>query len=564
MKKILLISVLVLMTLGMKSQNFQWAGMFSGGGRNMGISLVIAPTGELYTAGDFERTVDFDPGNGVINLTSFGSSDVFVEKMDLAGKLIWVKQLGGADGDYLRDIQCDAYGNIYLTGAFEGVIDVDTGDSTFFLKSRGGKDIFLAELDTGGNLVWAGSMGGKRDEYGTCISVAPSGNIYLGGYFLDTVDFNPVDTVAYNLAAVDQDIFVEKFSPGHQFVWAKVMGGQQFDYCVALCLDVKENIYTTGLFKGKDDFDPGDSTFYLTSIGPVGTYDMYISKLNSKGEFVWAKQIGGQQDETGTSIIYDGTGNLYFTGYFKGMADFDPDSGTLYLTSVDGSDAFVGKMNTGGQIIWAEQMGGTGNQYAHAVSLDNSGNICFTGLFEETADFDPGKNVFELTSVGDYDIYVAKWDTSGGFVWAAGMGGAYYERGLDVVTDSLNNVYTTGYFKGTVDFDPGKGTYYLNGLGESDVFVSKLGPGILGVASPHTLSAVAFPNPVKNRLNIKLGKTFSRVGITVIDMQGRQIFHQLYQNMNTIPLSIKAPPGIYFVKITTDKGAFKMLKVLKQ
>ena len=540
--------------------------MFSSTGQNQGLSLVIGPSGNLYVGGNFEGTVDFDPGNGIFNLTSFGASDAYIAKLDLNGKLIWAKQLGGSDKDRLIDIRCDANENIYVTGNFSGVADMDPGDSAFYLQSHGRKDIFLTELDARGNFIWAGDMGGKSDDYGTSVFIAPSGNIYLAGYFLGTSDFDPVDTTAFNLTASDQDIFVEKFDKSHNFVWAKAMGGPQFDYGISMCLDEKENVYTTGLFKGKDDFDPGDSTtFYLTSAGPYGTYDMYISKLNSSGEFVWARQISGQQNETGTHIIYDYAGNLYFTGYFQGKVDFDPDTGTLYMTSFGGFDAFVGKMNVNGHMLWAEQIGGLGNQYAQAVSLDKLGDIYLTGLFEQTADFDPGEGVFELTSAGDYDIYVSKLNATGGFVWAARMGGAYYDRGYDVVADSLNNAYTTGYFKGTVDFDPGPNTYFLTGKGESDAFVSKLGPEALGVEPTKVREvAAAFPNPVQDILNIKLEKSFSRVNVTVFDMQGREILNQSFGNMNTIPLRIQAVPGMYFVKITTEEGAYKTIKIIKR
>jgi len=202
----------------------------------------------------------------------------------------------------------------------------------------------------------------------------------------------------------------------------------------------------------------------------------------------------------GKRLMIAPTGELYAAGDFEGTADFDPGNGVFNLTSLGSSDLYIEKMDLDGKLIWVKQLGGTGAGYLRDIQCDANGNIYLAGYFIDTADFDPVDTAaYKLVAI-DQDIFVEKLDPAHHFIWAAGMGGYYYNRGLNVVTDSLNNVYTTGYFKGSADFSPGKGTYYFNGLGESDVFVSKLGPGILGVASPHTLSAVAFPNPVKNRL----------------------------------------------------------------
>jgi len=145
------------------------------------------------------------------------------------------------------------------------------------------------------------------------------------------------------------------------------------------------------------------------------------------------------------------------------------------LTSVGVGDIFVSKLDSSGNFVWAKNMGGLIYDYGYGIAVDSSDNVYTTGLFGETADFDPGTGTADLTSAGGDDIFVSKLDSSGNFVWAKRMGGTDYDRGYGVAVDSSGNVYTTGDFLGTADFDPGAGTANLTSAGLADIFVSKLG-----------------------------------------------------------------------------------------
>jgi len=560
MKRVLLFAFIMLVGIVMHAQAFQWAKQFSGSSANYSISLDLCPGGEMVVSGGFEGTVDFDPGEGTCNLTSFGDKDVYVAKIGLAGDLIWVKQIGGSAENFPRNVSCDAAGNIYITGVFQGTCDMDPGEETHNFTSMGGRDIFIVELSGDGEFIWAGQLGGIFDGTGTDIAVAPSGNIYISGYYIGNFDFDP-GAAEYYMTATGQSIFTEKLNSNHEFVWAKTVGGPLFDYCQTLCLDESENVYTIGSFKGVADFDPGDGTVYLTS---AGGNDIYVNKLNSNGAYVWAKQMSGASDEFGQGIVYDNDANLYITGNFKGMVDFAPDAGGLDVTSFGDYDIFTGKMNTDGSVLWVNQMGGIETQSGQSITMDNSNNLYITGFFAGTADFNPGAGTYEMTSRGDLDIFVSKLKTDGSFVWAAGMGGTLYDRGMSVVTTE-SNVYTVGFFAGTADFDPGPANFDLTAQGEKSTFISKLGTALVGIEEDVSGSKVSvYPNPTGEDVQIELDKVYPALSISICNVQGQIVQSEKYSNVRSLSLKLDGAPGIYFLQLVTDEGQTERVKIVKK
>ena len=323
-------------------------------------------------------------------------------------------------------------------------------------------------------LQWAKAMGGYFRDRGQSIAIDGSGNVYTTGNFDGTADFDPGAGVFNLTSAGGPNNFISKLDASGNFVWAKSMGaGADHDNGFSIALDGSGNIYTTGFFEGTADFDPGAGVFNLTS---AGNSDIFISKLDASGNFVWAKAMNGIGYGYGYSIALDGSGNVYTTGNFTATVDFDPGAGVFNLTSAGNYDIFISKLDASGNFVWAKSMGGGAYfDYSHSIALDGSGNVYTTGWFDGTADFDPGAGVFNLTSAGISDIFISKLDASGNFVWAKAMGGADPARGYSIALDGSGNVYTTGWFEGTADFDPGAGVFNLTtGGGGSDIFISKL------------------------------------------------------------------------------------------
>ena len=459
-----------------QAQNFAWAKSMGSTANDSSRSIAVDAAGNVYTTGFFAGTVDFDPNAGVSNLTAAGGEDIFVIKLDATGNLVWAKAVGGVTGsDRGYGISVDAAGNVYTTGFFAGTVDFDPNAGVSNLISvSGSSDIFVSKLDTNGNLIWAKAMGGTSGDIGFGISVDAAGNVYTTGQFQGTVDFDPNAGVSNLTAVGSNDIFVSKLDATGNLIWAKAMGGTSSDSGNGIAVDAAGNVYTTGNFAGTADFNPNAGVSNLTS---AGSTDIFVSKLDTTGNLVWAKAMGGTTADVGYAMSTDTVGNVYTTGNFAGTADFDPNAGVSNITAAGGNDIFVSKLDTAGNLVWAKAMGSsTANDIGLGISSDAAGNIYTTGNFGGTADFDPNIGVSNITVAGSIDIFVSKLDTAGNLVWAKAMGGTSFDVGYAISTDAAGNVYTTGYFQGTGDFDPNAGVYNLTSVGAQDIFVHKMSP----------------------------------------------------------------------------------------
>ena len=453
---------------------FEWAAGFGGNNYDEGRSLALDSAGNVYTIGYFQSTVDFDPGNGTYNLSSSGDEDIYISKLDASGNLAWARNIGGSSSDFGASIALDTAGNVYTIGYFSDSVDFDPGIGTYGLTSNGDYDIFILKIDASGNFIWAITMGNSSADYGTSIALDAAGNVYATGHFEGTIDFSPGSGTCYLSSNGAKDIFVLKLDSLGNFIWARNMGGSSSDYSMSIALDAYGNIYTTGNFNDTADFDPGVGTY---SLGSNGSSDIYISKLDNSGNFVWARNMGGSYGDVGNSIALDAAGNIYTSGIFFGTADFDPGSGTYNLSSYGSSDIFISKLDASGNLIWAKNMGGSIHDFGFSIALDTYGNVYTTGDFQGTADFDAGSATYNLISNGYSDIFISKLDSSGNLIWAKNMGGSSFDYCYSIALDASGNVYTTGTFKLTADFDPGFGTYNLTSNGSYDIFISKLSQG---------------------------------------------------------------------------------------
>ena len=413
-------------------------------------------------------------------------------------------------------------------------------------------------MDSLGNFLWSKSFGGTGDDRCFSIDIDASGNVYTSGDFEGTVDFNP-GAGTYNLtSAGHHDIFVQKMDASGNFLWAKSFGGSSIVYTGSMSLDASGNIYTTGCFKNTADFNPGAGTYNLTAVGIFG---VFVQKMDASGDFLWAKSFGGTGFDRGYSIDIDASGNVYTTGFFNGTVDFDPGAGTYNLTAgSSGSDTFVQKMDASGNFLWAKSFEGTSSgSQGNSISIEASGNVYTTGRFGGTVDFNPGVGTYNLTSAGSNDAFVQKMDASGNFLWAKSFGGS--SSGNSISIDASENIYTTGSFRGTVDFNPGAGTYNLTAAGINDAFVQKMSTSPTGI-NENSLSTyfTVYPNPTNEILTLNTNVTFSAIRIT--NAVGKLVFEA--DENNTLDVSsLKA--GSYFIQlIGTEKQILTTEKFIKK
>jgi gliding motility-associated-like protein len=450
-----------------------WAKTIGGYADDYGNSIVADTAGNVYTLGSFASADDFGAGP-IDNLA------LFITKHDKDGNLLWVKTINGTyTGGSGLSIALDRKGNICYGGTFSGTVDFDPGSGVFDLSTPlNSQSAFISKLDADGNFLWADKIDNAAVN---SIAVDPSGNIYSTGAFYDVADFDPgpgtynLSELGYNgLSSGITDIFVLKLDAAGKFVWAQRMGGVSSDEGEAIATDSYGNIVVTGYFEQSANLATGVGVF--SNVTSNGGKDIFVLKLSGDGTFLWGGSMGGSSEDNGTSVCIDAADNVYVSGYFYGSADFDPGGsvstldGNPYKTSV-----FVVKIDSYFNFIWAKQIGGTGLDYGLGMCLDNFGSIYITGDYAGVTDFDPGEQVFNLSSNGYEDIFISKLDNNGNFIWAKSMGSVANEDvGRSIFVDPSANIYTTGWFWGTVDFDPEAGVSDYNSNGLADIFIQKL------------------------------------------------------------------------------------------
>ncbi len=454
--------------------NFVWAKSMGGAGSDIAQGMAVDDSGNVYVTGYFPvQGAYFGSGASTDTLTSAGGADVFVAKYDASGAYQWAKRMGGPGigGDQGFGVALDGNGNVYVTGHFaaQGAY-FGSGVNTDTLTSAGGTDVFVAKYNANGTYQWAKSMGGGGNDRSHKIAVDSSGNVYVTGYFAaQGASFNPDGSGGNLTSAGGNDAFLVKYDANGGYQWAKSMGGVGSDAGYGVAIEDNGNIYVTGYFTAPGaNFNPGGSGGNLTS---AGDYDAFIAKYNASGTYLWAKSMGGAGNDIGYGIAaVDGSGDVYMIGNFNALgANFNPGGNGGTLTSSGDDDAFIAKYDASGTYLWAKNIGGAGYDQGWDVAADGVGNVYITGYFAmQGAYFGSGANIDTLTSAGDPDVFVAKYDANGTYQWAKGRG---------VAVDGSGNVYATGWFSGTANFGSGANAGKLTSAGSNDAFVLKLACG---------------------------------------------------------------------------------------
>lgn len=173
---------------------------------------------------------------------------------------------------------------------------------------------------------------------------------------------------------------------------------------------------------------------------------------------------------------------------------------------------------------WAKSMGGADLDVGLSIDVDVSRNVYTTGYFKGTVDFDPGAGIANLTSIGSYDFFISKLDASGNFVWGKSLGGVNSDIGYSIVVDASGKVCTTGYYEGTVDFDPGLGTANLTSAGNFDIFVHKMSQSSTGLPGITTNTNYSiYPNPSNGIFTINFGNSNGIYNYAVSTVEGKLI-----------------------------------------
>lgn len=383
--------------------------------------------------------------------------------------LDWGTYLGSNGIDQSFGIIIDNNENVLTCGNFAGSTDFNPSATSYMLSPVGSSHgAYVQKLDPNGNFIWAVGYSGTNDVWANSIAVDSDNNVYITGYFQGTIDFDP-GIGTFNLTPSGfSDAYILKLDQSGNFLWAQKVGGTNEDAGVELAVDNNNDVIIYGDYSNTADFDPSGLTYSLTATDGTASF---IWKINSSGNFIWAKSINSDAD----GITVNNNNEIYITGIYTGTVDFDPNGGVFNLSSISGTaDVYILKLNSIGDFQFAKSVGGSTQEVGGDICLDNSNNVYITAGFSGTADFDPSGSSYNLTSFGDFDNIILKLDPIGNFSWVARSGSTSGDFGNSIYSDDYGNVFATGCFTGTVDFDHGIGTYNLSSNGAYDIFVLKI------------------------------------------------------------------------------------------
>lgn len=313
-------------------------------------ALGFDQSNNVYAAGYFDGEINFTDADGnEITLTATkNSKNIFLLKYNKDGNIIKAVSLAGGTVGEPKAMLIDANGSIYLSGNFNTKIAFDSSNPKKFSYVNGGQDIFLLKYDTDLNYLWSKKWGSmENDDIGSMV-FSHDGDIVLVGYFGSSINFQGVRLKSSGM----QDVFVLKVNNLGETVFAKGVGGTGKDGGLSVTVDSLDNIYMVGYFSGLVNFDPkrADSAGSIQSLSSGDATDAFIAKYNAKGEFVWARSLGGDvslvdefQNYSGVAI--DSLDYPIVVGTFAGNYAMD----NVNLTSVGGMDSVVVKYDPEGK-----------------------------------------------------------------------------------------------------------------------------------------------------------------------------------------------------------------------
>ncbi|MPR32312.1 hypothetical protein GBK04_02855 [Cytophagaceae bacterium SJW1-29] len=373
-------------------------------------------------------------------------------------------KIGGANNDIGRSVVVDAAGNVYVVGTYASSFTF--GATT--MSVAGSNDIFIAKYNSRGDDVWIQRIASVNMDEVKDVVIDSSGDIFVTGEVSSNVGYynSPDDVQSGNIIhkAVNgnSDAFLAKYTRDGKLVWFRTYGGNTSEVGTSIALH-SSGIYLTGVF-GASKTTFGSIT--LQALGTDGKYDMFLTKLSTNGDVLWAVSSGGFESDYASSIAVDSDGNVYMSGIFMSPGTFRSASGaSAEHPSSATPDIFIAKYNSLGNLI-AFHKGNSGTSiYGNSLAIYD-GALYATGYVE-------GSKYGNLTvdyRGGGADIFLAKYDLNTLNVeWVKTAGSSGFDAGNKIVFDNAGNIYLAGLFRDNCHF----GSTVLRSAGDSDAFLAQ-------------------------------------------------------------------------------------------
>lgn len=447
---ITIVTCLLSITAQAQTAGYEWLKSVSGANDDVARGVCLDSLSNIYVTGSFSGTTTL----GGQTLNSNGGTDIFIAKFDMNGNLVWAKSFGSVSLDFAFDIDCEPDGSFCITGGFRQTMVLSQNTT---ITSTGGFDLFTAKFNTNGDCLWAKTATGNGSEYGNEIVSTVSGHVTVIGntqgtmiiendtlVHLDSTDLFVVkydtdgkkiwskglrgmgnsggraissdnlentyiagsfegniyvDTLVFSSTSTSgNDVFVSRLSSEGTLIWARHFGGKGDDYSRGIDTDSYGNVYVSGVFSDTIHFDG----FTLIA---SGSSDIFLLKMDSLGNIVWAKKIGNSGTEEGCEIEVNKSGEIFISGGFSQTISL----GSNNFNSIGYRDVFTAKLDSSGNIIWAKTAGSSQDDVNYAIGLNElNEDICTIGTYSGT--FTDG--IDSIMFAGSIDSYISKIKTS--------------------------------------------------------------------------------------------------------------------------------------------------------
>lgn len=453
--------------------------------------IALAPSGGVVVSSALKGAATFNTSPTPTSLTGSATFDHFVAALDASGQWTLAETLfnRGAQGSN-ASLAVNAAGEIYLAGSFDGTIDLNPGAPVVNVTAAGSTDFFFLKLNATGQYLASATIGGTGKEDGLEIGVAPDGSLRLLGSFNGSVDFDPSLATSLTLNAPNGGTFFATYSASFSPIEVQLIEATPGAIAppgtrTPLAIDPFGGTTLVTSFSGQIDADLGFGTKTFKSTGGLDALvaHYFPGKLVAQDlqapvvsqAFVLSADSGANKSTHGSQVLTDAAGNIYMIGDFIGTVDFDPrtDPGHVVTLTSAGVSGFVTKSTPAGNLVWARQIGA--NSVAGLrLGLDDLGDVFVAGSFAGNATL--GALTLANPDATNNDVFVAKLDSNGTFVWAKSVGSAGQNDLLGAfgVRASTGDVVLGGSFSGTTDFDPGTAVAPrtpFGGVGTTDAFV---------------------------------------------------------------------------------------------
>jgi len=377
---------------------------------------------------------------------------VLLQGQILEPRLEFAHNFGGTYIDYATAIELDSANNIYCYGYFTGTAQFDPDSSVPALVGANSGALFLAKYSAGGQLLWVNSPG-QGNPGG--LTLDTNGNLFLTSY----QQYNGAKIYKYDASGTHQ--------------WTKTINGEARAFSIAI--DNTGNLYIGGHYSGSTDFDPGPSFHTLTNnyfndpwMGPTYYTNLFLLSLDATGDFRWVRNAGGNS-YNGVEDLTLHNDQIYFCGNFSDSIIFNPGSANpIQYQSSGGRDFFIVNYNSNGNFIWSQHLGSIGDDAAHAILTNDSGQIFTVGHFPRTIDMDPGAGTYTLQPFNNFRSgYCLKLDSTGNFQKAIQLTGTSNMSIENLIIDEMDRLHLSGNFIGSIDFNLGSGNHTLSTAGFS-------------------------------------------------------------------------------------------------